>query len=263
MSSGKTNYIHGTDASEQDRLAALNRLTNTSFIEFLDIKSGMHVLEVGSGLGVLAKEVAASANDVRVVGVEISAEQIAAAVKARNVHFVQGDAARLEFEDECFDLVYARFVLEHVTDPEGVLTEMRRVTKQGGRVALCDNDISLVRLDPPCETFDHVWGKFGERQRDLGGDALIGRKLHRLLHGAGFSKIELSLQPEVHCHGSSGFQAWLDNLKGIVHGAAAGMIESGLCTSAEVKKATAELDRLSTSGNASALFAWNRALAMR
>ena len=33
-------YIHGTEPGEQQRLAALNGLTNRAFIEFLDIRSG-------------------------------------------------------------------------------------------------------------------------------------------------------------------------------------------------------------------------------
>ena len=47
-------YIHGTEPSEQDRLAALNRMTNAAFIRFLDVPSAARVLEVGSGLGLLA-----------------------------------------------------------------------------------------------------------------------------------------------------------------------------------------------------------------
>ena len=41
-------------------------------------------------------------------------------------------------------------------------------------VAVCENDVSLMRLDPPCGAFEHVWAIFQQYQRDLGGDALIG-----------------------------------------------------------------------------------------
>ena len=72
-------YIHGTEPSEQERLAGLNRITNAAFIQFLDGADGSHVLEVGSGLGLLAVDVANAAAGVHVVGVEVSAAQIAAA----------------------------------------------------------------------------------------------------------------------------------------------------------------------------------------
>jgi ubiquinone/menaquinone biosynthesis C-methylase UbiE len=134
MSEGtaRDTYIHGTDPSEQERLAALNRMTNKAFVEFLGIAPRMRVLEVGSGLGLLAAEVASAADGVQVVGVEKSSEQIAAAAKVPFVTYVQGDAHQLDFPDGSFDLVYARYVLEHVAAPERVLSEMRRVTRLGG-----------------------------------------------------------------------------------------------------------------------------------
>src|SRR2546426_6914087 len=89
-------YIHGTAESEQGRLAALNRLTNQSFVDFLELKRNDSVLEVGSGLGMLAAEVAARAPHGEVVGVEYSAEQLAATkVTQSNLRFQQGDALRL------------------------------------------------------------------------------------------------------------------------------------------------------------------------
>src|SRR5438128_607044 len=114
-------YIHGTEPAEQRRLAALNRMTNHAFVRFLNVGTGARVLEVGSGLGILAAAVASAAEGVRVVGVEKSPEQIAAAVKSPSVAYVEGDAQRLDFPDGSFDLVYARFLLEHVPDPEQVL----------------------------------------------------------------------------------------------------------------------------------------------
>ena len=180
-------YIHGTDASEQARLKLLNRLTNGPFIEFLNVQPGMRILEVGSGLGILAAEVAAAADNVEVVGLERSSAQIAAAVQSPAVCYVQGDAHLLPFGEGSFDLVYCRYLLEHVADPARVLAEMRRVVRAGGRAAAMENDISLVRLDPPCPAFDEVWTAFAEHQRRLGGDGLIGRRLYRLFREAGFT----------------------------------------------------------------------------
>ena len=142
-------YIHGTEPSEQDRLAALNRMTNAAFIRFLDVPSGARVLEVGSGLGLLAVAVASAADDVRVVGVELSREQIAAAAPSARVTYQQGDA--------------------HALDAPGIAsTSSTRATCSstsrgrtpccgrcgawcgpGGRVAVCENDITLIRFDPP------------------------------------------------------------------------------------------------------------------
>ena len=256
-------YIHGTDASEQARLRLLNRLTNGPFIEFLGVKPGMRILEVGSGLGILAAEVAAAADRVEVVGLERSSEQLAAAVHSPRVRHVQGDAHELPFEDGAFDLVYCRYLLEHVADPARVLREMRRVTRVGGRAAAMENDISLVRLDPPCAAFNQVWSAFADYQRQLGGDALIGRRLHDLFREAGFSQIELSVQPELHWHGSPGFAPWLDNLAGNIASGQQGLIDSGLCSPEQIGAALGELSALKARDDASFTFVWNRAAAVR
>jgi len=258
-----TSYIHGTEPSEQERLAALNRLTNAAFIEFLNIQPGMHVLEVGSGLGLLAAGVAAAAPDVRVVGIEQSPAQIGAAVKDSRIRYVQGDAHQLEFADRTFDLVYARYVLEHVRDPAKVLKEMKRVARPGARIVACENDVSLVRLDPPCPVFEDVWAAFQQLQQQLGGDSLVGRRLFRLFRAAGLSGIELSVQPDVHWYGSPGFFRWIQNLIGNVESARAGLISAGFCSPSQIDGAVAELEALQANADASSSFVWNRAAATR
>ncbi len=261
--SARDTYIHGTEPGEQQRLAALNRMTNEAFVRFLAVVPGARVLEVGSGLGILAADVAGSAEGVRVVGLEKSPEQIAAAVKVPSVTYVQGDAQRLDFPDGSFDLVYARYLLEHVPDPEQVLREMRRVARPGGRVAACENDVSLFRVDPPCPAFEEVWATFQRFQESLGGDARIGRRLYRLFRTAGFSHIELSVQPEVHWHGSAGFAGWIQNVIGNIESARHGMVGSRLCEEAQIERAIAELADVSRRDDASSHFIWNRAIAVR
>jgi SAM-dependent methyltransferase len=242
-------YVHGTEPSEQERLAALNRLTNDTFLAFLGVGPGMRVLEVGSGLGILASAVARVAAEV--VGVERSPEQIAAAVRAPNVTYLEGDAHQLDLPDASFDLVYARYVLEHVADPERVLREMKRVARPGARVVACENDISLMRLDPPCPAFETAWRALADHQHALGGDALIGRRLFRLFRTAGFTNIELSLQPEVHWAGSPGFAAWVDNVIGNIESARRAIATDD---------AAAELRAFAQREDASCVFLWNRAV---
>jgi len=257
----KATYIHGTDPAEQRRLVQLNRITNAAFVGFLDVQPGSRVLEVGSGLGILADEVAASAGGCDVVGIELSAAQIAAATRSARVAVVRADAHELPLASESFDLVYARFLLEHVANPAGVLGEMRRVLRRGGRVAVLENDVSLVRFDPPCPVFERVWAAFVEVQRALGGDALIGRRLFGLLRSAGFRDVELSLQPEAHWHGSPAWTPWVTNIIGNVESARRALIDSGRCDAETVHAALAELAALVSRPDASGTFVWNRARA--
>jgi len=258
--SNPNTYIHGTAPGEQQRLATLNRLTNAAFLEFLNVQPGMRVLEVGSGIGLLTCAVARSAPNVKVVGVEQSSEQIRSAPTDPAVQYIQGDAHRLEFPEASFDLVYARYVLEHVANPETVLREMRRVTRPGCRVVACENDESLIRFDPECPAFEAVWKAFQQHQHNLGGDSHIGRRLYGLFRKAGLSNVELSVQPEIHWHGSPGFIPWVTNLIGNVESAREGLIHSGLCNGPSIDAGIAEVTALFQNEEASSVFVWNRAV---
>lgn len=254
-------YIHGTQSDEQRRLATLNRLINPIFLEFLQFGDVHSILEVGSGLGMLTREVASRAPAAEVVGVEQSPAQLAAIGEdlPPNLWFVKGDAHSLPFPDNRFDVVYCRFVLEHVHRPEVVCSEMLRVLAPGGRVFVMENDISLQRYDPPTPRFDILWGKVAQLQAALGGDALIGIKLFRLLTDAGFQDVSLSFAPDVYHWGEEEFDIWVDNEIVILQGCQKELLSNGLATREDIDQAIHELQSLHSCQTASTWFAWNRA----
>ena len=122
-----------------------------------------------------------------------------------------------------------------------------------------ENDVTLIRFDPPCPVFESVWTAFAEVQDQLGGDALIGRRLYRLLHDAGFTRIELSVQPEVHWHGSPGWIPWITNIIGNVESARGSLLGRGLCSVGEIDLAVGELRALMGRSDGSSLWIWSRA----
>ena len=62
------------------------------------------------------------------------------------VGFVAGDALRLPFRDEAFDAVTISFGLRNVASPGAALAEMRRVTRPGGRLVVCE--FSTIPIAP-------------------------------------------------------------------------------------------------------------------
>jgi demethylmenaquinone methyltransferase/2-methoxy-6-polyprenyl-1,4-benzoquinol methylase len=60
--------------------------------------------------------------------------------------FVAGDALRLPFADAAFDAVTISFGLRNVADPGAALAEMRRVTRPGGRLVVCE--FSTITVAP-------------------------------------------------------------------------------------------------------------------
>ncbi len=55
-----------------------------------------------------------------------------------DLQFVAGDATRLPFADAAFDAVTISFGLRNVGDTAAALAEMRRVTRHGGRLVVCE-----------------------------------------------------------------------------------------------------------------------------
>jgi ubiquinone/menaquinone biosynthesis C-methylase UbiE len=258
-------YIHGTDPDEQARLAALGELTDAAFVDFVQLNAHDRVLDVGSGLGNLARRVAQRVPQGKVWGIERSAEQLA---RARcddlpNLLFQQADAHAIPFDDGVFDIVYCRYLLEHVTEPVRVLREMHRILKPGGRAFVQENNILINTFDPDCPRFDHVWRQFAQLQTLLGGDASIGKKLFRLFREAGFARVELSIQSEVHHHGTPAFRPWVENLIHNVKPVAEQLVAHGLATADEIRRGVEELQCLVENPAATALFYWNRAIGLK
>src|SRR5262249_7142532 len=132
-----SSYIHGTAPTEQQRLSLLNDLMNDASLRELALRDGERLLDVGSGLGQLSRAMARAAGPAgRVVGVEGDARQLAearrlaaAAGEEVLVDFRAGDALQLPLREEewsTFDVAHARFLLEHVRDPLGVVRAMVR-----------------------------------------------------------------------------------------------------------------------------------------
>jgi len=90
------------------------------------------LLDVGCGEGVLTEQWARIVPG-RVVGVDLDDPKLQAEWERRslpNLEFVTGFADRLPYSDGEFDAATAMEVLEHVPDPEAVLTEMSRVASR-------------------------------------------------------------------------------------------------------------------------------------
>jgi ubiquinone/menaquinone biosynthesis C-methylase UbiE len=258
---GHNHYIHGTSEEEQARLAELNSLTNASFLEFVEVKGQEQVLELGSGLGILAEMFSQKLSTGRITGIEISREQIAKCPPENvKLAFICGDAQDLPFDNNFFDIAYCRYLLEHVPDPLRVLMETKRVLKPGGKLFIQENAILLLKLYPECTVFDQVWNAFARYQSHIGGDAMIGLKLYGLLKKSGFSQPVLSMAPELHYPESGTHVPWIDNLIGNIRGAKDQLIRGNYISEKQYTEALDELAEFKRNENASSYFYWNRAV---
>lgn len=98
---------------------------------------GMRVLDLAAGTGT-SSEAYADAG-VAVVPCDFSTGMVGVGKRRRpDLSFVAGDATKLPFADESFDVVTISFGLRNVVDTDLALREMRRVTRPGGRLVICE-----------------------------------------------------------------------------------------------------------------------------
>jgi SAM-dependent methyltransferase len=139
-----------------------------------------------------------------------------------NIAFRAGNAENLELEAGewgAFDLVHARFVLEHVRQPENVVQGMAKAVRAGGRVVLADDDHAHFCLFPEPPGFTSVWKAYLRSYDRLGNDPYIGRRLVTLLYNAGLRDIRNNVVFFGDCAGSTTFPAYATNLMAILTGA--------------------------------------------
>lgn len=239
MTATRSHYLHGTDPREQRRLARLNTLINRASLRELAPGGVGRILEVGSGLGQFARDMARAAGaGGRVLGIERSRAQIAGAVRAARavgetglVEWRRGDALDLPLrrgEWGSFDLAHARFLLEHVPDPLRVVRGMVRAVRPGGRIVLEDDDHDVIRLWPEPDGFTPLWNAYMRSFDRLGNDPAVGRRLVALLHQAGARPRRNTWIFFGSCSGSPDFMAYVENAAGLLRGARRAIVEGGL-----------------------------------
>jgi len=114
-------------------------------LRVLALRTGERVLDIGSGPGLLAFDMASRVGSSgSVCGVDIS-EPMVAIAKARCasqpwVSFEAADATRLPVPDAAFDVAVSTQVYEYVGDIAKALAELRRVLRHGGRALIVDTD---------------------------------------------------------------------------------------------------------------------------
>jgi arsenite methyltransferase len=151
-------------------------------IDWLDVPEGGVALDVGAGPGSITTSLAHAAGpDGLALGVDISEPMLSRAVRAAagpQVGFLRADAQRLPFRDETIDVAVSIAVLQLIPDPAAALSEIARVLKPGGRLA-----VMVPTLRPPVD----LW-----RALPTGGAHIFGEdEVGDILESHGFTSVRV------------------------------------------------------------------------
>lgn len=111
------------------------------FVERLDIRPGMRVLDVACGSGNLA--IVAALKGAEVSGIDIAdnlieSAKMRAAAAGLDIVFEQGDAEAMPYADDSFDIVMTMFGAMFAPRPDVTASELIRVCKPGGTIAMAN-----------------------------------------------------------------------------------------------------------------------------
>jgi ubiquinone/menaquinone biosynthesis C-methylase UbiE len=137
-------YARMNAASRWERPSAeMGRGATEAIVALAEPRPGMRALDIGSGTGAPALQIARAVGpEGRVTATDRSPEPLKIAAERAaerglaNITFETADVHNLPFTDESFDLVTSRLAVMFFADLPQALSEMRRVLKPGGRIAL-------------------------------------------------------------------------------------------------------------------------------
>lgn len=134
------------------------RLWRRRVQRILRARPGERVLDVAAGTGTSSVTFAASGADcvacdfsvgmLRAGNARLAIRDPGRTATRGRVSFAAGDALRLPFRDGAFDAATISFGLRNTSDAGQALAEMRRVTRPGGRLLVCEfSRITVAPLD--------------------------------------------------------------------------------------------------------------------
>jgi len=103
------------------------------------LQTGMSVVDVGVGTGLVAREAADLVGDGKLVlGVDPSSGMIRNAIVPPGVRLASGSAESIPAPDESTDFLSMGYALRHISDLAAAFREFGRVLKPGGRLCVLE-----------------------------------------------------------------------------------------------------------------------------
>jgi SAM-dependent methyltransferase len=242
---------------ERDRLAGVEAATDQITIDLLrriGVTAGWRCAEVGAGAGSIATWLAEQGGTVVATDLDT---RFLAALTSPNLVVLQHDLAVDDPPGEPFDLVHARLVVEHVTDPAAAIKRLVGWLRPGGWLVIEDVDWTTRFPISPAAEFDQALAAaLQAATAAVGYDPSFGRRLPALLSGSGLTDIDA----QVRAHLIRGASPEVEVLKLTVERLIPAITAAGLINAATAARALAQCaDPAFATMPPSMISAWGRA----
>ena len=197
-----TPYIIRGGLQGRERLRVLSRVmqpATLALLQRLGVGSGMQCLDVGCGGGDVAFELARFVGPQgHVVATDVDssildlARREGEALPFGNLAFRCADVMK-EQPEQHFDMVYARFLLTHLPQPEQALQRMHQALRPGGMAVLVDIDFRGYFSEPDSPAFWRYVDLHTRTMQRRGGNPNIGLHLPALLEATGFDNVQMNI----------------------------------------------------------------------
>jgi len=187
-------YTHGHHASVVGQHARRTARRDAAYL-VPHLRAGQRVLDVGCGPGTITCELATLVAPGETHGIDASAAVLQtarehAAAQPHRPHFQRGSVYALAYPERHFDVVHAHQVLQHLAHPVEALTEMRRVLRPNGVLAVRDADYATMCAWPERPEIDRWLALYHAVAERNGAEPDAGRRLPSWIRAAGFDAVE-------------------------------------------------------------------------
>ncbi|MHB8282197.1 MAG: class I SAM-dependent methyltransferase [bacterium] len=153
------------------------------------------MIDVGTGLGIIPLILNSQKKYYNYICVDIDNNGLKIAkqlFEGKHFSLVCADVYAMPFKDSISDILFARYVLQHVNRIDLFLLELKKIMKTNSKIVIIDieDDLNVFYPELPPET-KKVFESYEKFQKQCGGDRNISKKLSYFLFKTGFKNVEI------------------------------------------------------------------------
>lgn len=195
-------YILGINAEELERLRFQHgvwKKVTDDFFDRIGVGEGWQCLDVGAGPGFVARNLRERVGARGGIDVVEPAEyylhyfrEYARERSWKNIEYFHGTAETVNLPHDRYDLIFVRWVIGFVPDPEKFIRNLLPSLKKGGIIAIQDYLYAGLALYPKGGAFDHALDTVIRHWKSGGGDAFVAAKIPKIFRENGLETIDYS-----------------------------------------------------------------------